>query len=73
MRPVFVIINQPLISDGLNLFKIGKKIRIKYLSPVSPIKAFDKGILIWLSWLDMFAASITFNVRNRLPLYKVSA
>jgi len=53
MRAVSVIINQPLFSDGLNLFKIGKKIRIEYLSPVSSIKAFDKSILVWLSWRDI--------------------
>ena len=53
MRSVFVVINQPLVSDGLNLFKIGKKIRIKHLSAVSPIKALDKGILVWLAWLDI--------------------
>ena len=35
--------NQPataLVSDGLNLSKIGKRMRIKHLSPVSSIKAF---------------------------------
>ena len=53
MRSVFVIINQPLVSDGLNLFKIGKKIRIEHLSATSPIKALDKGILVWLAWLDI--------------------
>ena len=53
MRAVFVIVDQPLISNGLDLFKVGEQMRIEHLGSIGSVKGLDEGILIWLAWLDI--------------------
>ena len=53
MWAVFVVINQPLIRDRLNLLDICKKVSIEDFRTVSAIEPFDKSILVRLARLDI--------------------
>lgn len=53
MWAVFVVIDQPLMSDRLNLFEVCKQMAIEHFSSVGPVKALYKSILIRFAWLDI--------------------
>lgn len=53
MQAVFVVVDQPSVSNDLDLFKVSKQMCIEHLSSVGPVKALDEGIWIWLARLDI--------------------
>jgi len=53
MWAVFVVIDQPLIRDRLNLFDVCKQMGIQDFRPLGAVEPFDKSILVRLARLDI--------------------
>ena len=53
MRSVFVVLGQPVIGDGLDLFDGVEQVSVEHLGSECPVEAFDVGVLIGLAGLDV--------------------
>lgn len=53
MWAVFVVIDQPLMRDRLDLFEVCEQVSIEHFRTVRAIEPFDKSILVGLARLDI--------------------
>jgi len=53
MGTVFVVIDQPLVGDGLDLLQVGEQVCVEHFRAVRSVEALDKGVLIGLARLDV--------------------
>lgn len=53
VRAVFVVIDQPLFGDDLDLLQIGEQVRAEHFSAVRAVEALNEGILIRFSGTDI--------------------
>jgi hypothetical protein len=68
MRAILVLALDRFFSYFSNLLERFKDMGIEYFMPVSSIKAFNKGILLWLIRLD----KLQFNAFLLAPTHKDS-
>lgn len=53
MRTVFVVVDQPLVGDSLDLVQIGEQMCVEHFGSVRSVETLDEGILIRLARLDV--------------------
>jgi hypothetical protein len=53
MRPAFVVREQPLVGQGLDLAERLEDVGVEDLLAAGAVEAFDKGVLVRLAWLDV--------------------
>ena len=53
MRPLFVVILDPLLGNLSDLFKVREEVGVQDFVSVGSIKSLDKGVLAGLAWLYM--------------------
>ena len=53
MWAIFVVIDQPLLGDGLHLLQIGEQVCVEHFSAICPVEAFNERVLIRFARLDI--------------------
>ena len=53
MGAVFVVLDQPLVCDGLDLLQVGEQMCIEHFGAVRSVETLDKGVLVGLTRLDV--------------------
>ena len=53
MGPLAVVDPKPSVGQGAQLRQGFEEVRVQHLGPVAPIKTFDIGVLVRLTWLDV--------------------
>ncbi len=53
MRSVLVVVGQPVVSDGLNLFDGVEQVGVEHFRSEFLVEPFDVGVLVGLARLDV--------------------
>lgn len=53
MWAVLVVVDQPLVGNGLDLFQVGEQMSVEHFGSVRSVETLNEGILIRLAGLDV--------------------